>query len=386
LRVQNATESQPPVPVANAACSPMRSTALFLAFFFFGFGIVTYECIDSSQRQDEAKVQSIDAGKTPPEMLTVIDKYVTYQRVGSGYTHVVFRTSKDPKVDCVTTRQFYDSVNPGSTVTGYHFPNGYFIPQSRSHDIGIVKWFSLGFGVVLGATVLAFAFAGGGERNREAVLIRINFGTKALTAIQPQLAFLLAFKLIMSGCLFWLIARYWMGWPIWGATLFAIPCSFVGLIIYDALLPRRRSRGGDESEVFGAGFKSEREKAVRLGIAVSDVERDLPQFTRNNRSCKLVRGSCVKYSLPRHGGGVRSAWSLLQRTKRDGAQLQNGYLLQGDVSDGLRQVLTKLATEFSEEYYEFEGTTTDVAVFWEEYGGADQVQRIHQVLQSLAGL
>jgi len=132
--------------------------------------------------------------------------------------------------------------------------------------------------------------------------------------------------------------------------------------------------------------KAERDEAVRLGIVVRDVERDLPQFARGNRSCQLVRGACVRYSLPRQGQGTRSVWSLLQRTERDGAQLPNGYLLQGEVSDALRQILTKLATEFSEEYFEFEGTTTDVAVYWEEWGGASEVEHVHQVLQSLAGL
>lgn len=140
------------------------------------------------------------------------------------------------------------------------------------------------------------------------------------------------------------------------------------------------------NRLFGGGCKTEREEAVQLGIAVSEVERDLPYFTRDAQSCQLGRGSCVRYSLPCSGGGTHSAWALLQRTERDGAQLPNGYLLQGEVSDALRQVLTKLATEFSEEYFEFEGTTTDVAVYWEEWGGASQVQRIHQVLQTLAGL
>jgi len=139
-------------------------------------------------------------------------------------------------------------------------------------------------------------------------------------------------------------------------------------------------------KLFGAGRESEREEAIRLGIAVSDVERDLPQFTRGNLSCQLVRGSCVRYSLPRHGEGERTAWSLLQRTEQDGAQLPNGYLVQGNASDDLREVLTKLATEFSEEYYEFEGTPTEVSVYWEEYGGNAGVQRVHEVLQSLARL
>ena len=140
------------------------------------------------------------------------------------------------------------------------------------------------------------------------------------------------------------------------------------------------------TKLFGGRRQSERDQAVRLGIFVSDVERDLPHFTWDAQSCQLVRGSCARYSLPRHSEGARSAWSLLQRTKREGAQLPNDYLLREDVSEGLRKILTKLATEYSEEYYEFEGTPTDVSVYWAEYGGADQVQRLHEVLQSLACL
>ena len=139
-------------------------------------------------------------------------------------------------------------------------------------------------------------------------------------------------------------------------------------------------------KLFGGGRQAMRDEALRLGISVSDIERDMPQFTRGNLSCELVRGSCTRYSLPRHGAGPHPDWLLLQRTEPQGAQLPNGYLLQGNVPDALRQVLTKLATEIFEEYFEFEGTATDVSVYWEEWGGVDEVQHMHEILQSLAGL
>ena len=168
--------------------------------------------------------------------------------------------------------------------------------------------------------------------------------------------------------------------PVYFWISVSFPLLAGGALVY------RGIRGWSFSKSSGGGHKAERKEALRVGITVSNVERDLPQFTRGNRSCRLVRGSCVRYSLLRHAEGTRSAWSLLQRTERDGAQLPNGYLLQGEVSDALRRVLTKLATEFSEEYFEFEGTPTDVAAYWEEWGGASEVQHIHRVLQILAGL
>jgi hypothetical protein len=128
----------------------------------------------------------------------------------------------------------------------------------------------------------------------------------------------------------------------------------------------------------------ERKEALRLGITVKDVERDLPEFTRGNRSCRLVRGTCVQYSLPRAPQNSPTAWSILQRTIADGAQLPNGYLLRGDVSEPLRQTLSSLAMEFSEDLYEFEGTSDDVSLFWEEYGGAPHVRHLHGVLKKLA--
>jgi recombinational DNA repair ATPase RecF len=66
--------------------------------------------------------------------------------------------------------------------------------------------------------------------------------------------------------------------------------------------------------------------------------------------------------------------------------LANGYLLQGEVSDARREALTKLAAEFTEDYYEFEGTPTEVAVYWEESGGVSEARHMHEILQSLAGL
>jgi hypothetical protein len=45
---------------------------------------------------------------------------------GSGWPHVVVSGSRNPKVNCQTTRQFYDSVFSGRKVTGCYFPMAIF--------------------------------------------------------------------------------------------------------------------------------------------------------------------------------------------------------------------------------------------------------------------
>lgn len=135
----------------------------FFAFIFglaaLTFGLVMFVRIGNSERELNAKIQSIHDGKVQPETLTVVRKYMNANRHhGRGYTHVVFRTSRDPKVDCRTTQEFYDSVNTNSTVTGYNFQDGYFVPQSIGQDAGIAKWIFLGFGGLTGVGVMLVGF------------------------------------------------------------------------------------------------------------------------------------------------------------------------------------------------------------------------------------
>ena len=128
-----------------------------------------------------------------------------------------------------------------------------------------------------------------------------------------------------------------------------------------------------------------RESALRLKIGIREVERQLPVFDKVSRFEKLISGRCVRYSLPRISRN--SKWELLQRDKKQGAQLPNGYLLKSSNTD---QEFTKkfrpIAEEFPEEYFEFEGTSMEVAVFWAEWGGAQQAERIHRVLLLMQNL
>jgi hypothetical protein len=46
--------------------------------------------------------------------------------------------------------------------------------------------------------------------------------------------------------------------------------------------------------------------------------------------------------------------------------------------------LHEIAEEYDEEYFEFEGTAGEVAVYWLEWGGADKVRALHACLERLA--
>jgi len=136
----------------------MRFFAVIFGLAAFTFGLVMFVRIGNSERELNAKYLSIREGKVQPETLTVVRKYINSSRHGGGYAHVVFRTSRDPKVNCRTTLEFYGSVNTNSTVTGYYFPDGYFVPGSIGGDAGIAKWLFLGFGAFTGASVLLVGF------------------------------------------------------------------------------------------------------------------------------------------------------------------------------------------------------------------------------------
>jgi len=124
---------------------------------FAVFGIVAFIRTGNSQQQFEGRLQSIRAGKIQPDTLIVVRKYVDHGRGPSA--HVVFSSNRQPKVNIAATRDFFNSVNLGDAIPGYYFPDGYFIPQNHGGDAGVGKWFFLILGVLLGAGVLALAFA-----------------------------------------------------------------------------------------------------------------------------------------------------------------------------------------------------------------------------------
>ena len=139
--------------------------------------------------------------------------------------------------------------------------------------------------------------------------------------------------------------------------------------------------------LFKSGTDSTRKAAQELGISVSMVERELPHFPGNIDSLKLVKGTTARYALPRQSSNI-STWELLQRNQAHGANMPNFYLLNSSVSlsDELTEELRRVSEEYDEEYFEFEGTTSEVAVFWEEWGGKSKVESIHSLLEKLARL
>jgi len=125
---------------------------------FVVFGVVAFIRVGNSQQQLEGKLQSIQAGKIPPETLTVVRKYVDHGGK-VNYPHVVFSSNRQPKVTLAVTVDIFNSLNLGDTIDGYYFPDGYFIPQNHGGNAGVGKWFFLSLGVVLGTGVLAVGFA-----------------------------------------------------------------------------------------------------------------------------------------------------------------------------------------------------------------------------------
>lgn len=132
---------------------------LFIAFGSVIVGIVLFFHLGASERDFNAKMESIRSGKVAPETLTVIDKYINPSRHGSGKPHVICRGSHSPRINFYATRPFYDSVALGSLITGYYFPDGYFVPQSQAGDAGIAKWIFLGGGFMMGGMMFAYGIS-----------------------------------------------------------------------------------------------------------------------------------------------------------------------------------------------------------------------------------
>ncbi len=121
------------------------------------FGVASFARLDGSERRLEAKLQAIQAGEIEPDTLTVLEKYVNPGR--GGLPHIVFSSARESKVDLTATKDFFDHVNPGDTIRGYYFPDGFLIPGNQSASTRGGKWFFLCLGVLLAAAAFALARA-----------------------------------------------------------------------------------------------------------------------------------------------------------------------------------------------------------------------------------
>jgi hypothetical protein len=143
----------------------MRFIAFIIGVVVIIFGLVMFIRAGVSERELAAKLQSIQEGKIQPESLTVVRKYVSAslssRGPGRGFPHVVLKSRETPKINLSTTREFYDSVNTNSPVNGYHFPDGYFVPESIGPGPGVAKWGFLGVGLVVGGGFLALGLTSG---------------------------------------------------------------------------------------------------------------------------------------------------------------------------------------------------------------------------------
>jgi hypothetical protein len=119
-------------------------------------GLVTFIRMGADQRQLEDRLHRIETGQVQPDALIVTGKYVDAGR--GARPHVVFSGNRQPTVNLAVTPDFFNSVNPGETISGYYFPDGYFIPRNRGGDAGAGRWFFLGLGVLLGTGALIVAF------------------------------------------------------------------------------------------------------------------------------------------------------------------------------------------------------------------------------------
>jgi hypothetical protein len=135
----------------------------------------------------------------------------------------------------------------------------------------------------------------------------------------------------------------------------------------------------------GERLYPERREAERLGVRTLELERDIPLFSRDGERMIFAPYRCVRYSVARRDKSGPT-WTLVQRTRALGANMPNDFLLSSSVplKGGLQEYLLKVAEHCSDELFEFEGTATEVALYWTEWGGSEKVRRLHYYLERLA--
>ena len=141
--------------------------------------------------------------------------------------------------------------------------------------------------------------------------------------------------------------------------------------------------------MFSSGAKEARAEALRRGVLVEALGREVPIYhSHSSGFSHLERQECIRYSVARHASEPPTRWSFLQRDKVNGAQYENGWLFksaEGQPAAGLEAVLIGIASEWTEEYLEFEADPTSVHAYWGEWGGAETAGVIINWLHALGG-
>lgn len=140
--------------------------------------------------------------------------------------------------------------------------------------------------------------------------------------------------------------------------------------------------------LFGPGKKTMRAYAAEKGLFVTEVARDMATTYPDGGGMKvdsIVKETCARYALQR-GQRAGTRWTMILRGTDEGAQLPNGYLVQGDVTPELLKALTPAAEQFDTGFFEFESVAGEIACFWDEDGGNDEIDVIHGLLTSLQEL
>jgi hypothetical protein len=168
---------------------------------------------------------------------------------------------------------------------------------------------------------------------------------------------------------------------------------FIALLLTFAffVLPRMLNKLGNQ--------KGTREEAIKLGLRVEEVQEGAPTFSSFAEPIKPARNERIcRYSLNRSGTSP-AQWSILPRLVMEGVEYPENWLRyegvryppeiwflvikDGSLSDGLTNFVKQLASVWTEEYLEFEGTPTEVRAYWHEWGGPGQAKLIYEYLKIL---
>jgi hypothetical protein len=174
---------------------------------------------------------------------------------------------------------------------------------------------------------------------------------------------------------------------------FILLILFVSLLLISVffVLPRLLARLTNQ--------KGTRDEAIKLGLFVEEVQEGAPTFSEDEHPIRPIKDEHIyRYSLKRIKD-TPTHWSILPRLMMKDVQYPEHWIMSegvryppemwfllvkdGNPSDCLIRFVRHLASEWTEEYLEFEGTPTEVRAYWHEWGGEQQAKVIYEYLTTL---